>query len=204
MFLKRDPLLRAFVVLILFTNMIDAAKLSVLLPVYSERELGGAVAFGLLVGTMGGGALVGNLVFSAVGARLPRRPTLVIAFSLAGGPPLLALAAGLPLGALLAVTAVAGFCAGAVNPMIGAIKLERVPAGLRARVYGLIQAGAWAAVPIGALVGGFGVDRLGLRLTLLTLGISYLVLTLVPTLGGPWRGLDNRPSPVSSPDARRP
>lgn len=203
-FLRGEPLLRAFVVLLLLTNMIDAAKSSVLLPVYAERELGGAVAFGLLVGTMGGGALVGNLIFSAVGARLPRRPTLVIAFSVAGGPPLLALAAGLPLGALVAVTAVAGFCAGAVNPMIGAVKLECVPAGLRARVYGLIQAGAWAAVPIGALVGGFGVERLGLRPTLIALGISYLALTLTPALGGPWRGLDNRPAPVSSPDARRP
>ena len=84
-----------------------------------------------------------NLIFGAVGARLPRRPILVIAFSVAGGPPLLALAGGLPLGALVAVIAVAGFCAGAVNPMIGAVKLECVPAGLRARVYGLIQAGAW-------------------------------------------------------------
>jgi len=131
-----------------------------------------------------------NLIFGAVGARLPRRPILVIAFSVAGGPPLLALAVGLPLGALVAVIAVAGFCAGAVNPMIGAVKLECVPAGLRARVYGLIQAGAWAAVPLGALVGGFGVDR--------------LALTLAPAVGGPWRGLDNRPAPVSSPDARRP
>lgn len=202
-FLKREPLLRAFVVLILFTNMIDAAKGSVLLPTYAARELGGAVAFGLLVGTMGGGALLGNLVFGAVGARLPRRPTLVIAFSLAGGPPLLALAAGLPLGALLMVTALAGFCAGAINPMLGAIKLERVPAGLRARVYGLIQAGAWTAVPIGALLGGFGVERLGLRPTLLTLGLSYLVITLAPALGGPWRGLDHRPATVPTPDKQR-
>lgn len=202
-FLKREPLLRAFVVLILFTNMIDAAKGSVLLPTYAARELGGAVAFGLLVGTMGGGALVGNLVFGAVGARLPRRPTLVIAFTLAGGPPLLALAAGLPLGALLTVTALSGFCAGAINPLLGAIKLERVPAGLRARVYGLIQAGAWAAVPIGALLGGFGVERLGLRPTLLTLGLAYLAITLTPALGGPWRGLDHRPAPFPSPDERR-
>jgi len=201
-FLKREPLLRAFVVLILFTNMIDAAQGSVLLPVYAARELGGGVAFGLLVGTMGGGALVGNLVFSGVGARLPRRPTFVATFSVAGGPPLLALAAGLPFGALVTVAAVAGFCAGAVNPMIGAVKLERVPAGMRARVYGLIQAGAWAAVPLGALVGGFGVEQFGLRPTLVTLGVTYLALTLTPALGGPWRALDNRPAAFSSANAR--
>lgn len=198
-FMLAQPLLRALVALLLLTNMIDAAKSSVLLPVYADRELGGAFAFGLLVGVMGGGALAGNLVFGAVGHRLPRRPTFVIAFTLAGAPPLLAFTAGLPLAALVAVTAVAGFAAGAINPMIGAVKLERVPAGMRARVYGLIQAGAWAAVPLGALGGGLAVSHLGLRPTLLVLGIGYLLLTLSPLRGGPWRDLDvRRPTTASA------
>lgn len=191
-FVAREPLLRAFVVLILFTNAIDAAKSTVLLPVYAERELGGALAFGLLVGTMGGGALVGSLVFGAVGHRLPRRATFSIAFALAGAPPLLGLAAGLPLPVLLGISSISGFFAGAINPLIGTVKLERIPAGMRARANGLIQAGAWSAVPLGALGGGLAVERFGLTETLLTLGLIYLGLTLSPLLGGPWRELDKR------------
>jgi MFS family permease len=197
-FVAREPLLRAFVVLVFLTNAIDAAKSTVLLPVYAERELGGAVAFGLLVGTMGGGALLGSLVFGAIGHRLPRRPTFALAFALAGAPPSLSLAAGLPLPVLLGITAASGFCAGAINPLMGTVKLERIPPDMRARANGLIQAGAWAAVPLGALGAGFAVEKLGLTETLLALGLIYLALTLSPLLGGPWRELDERrPTPMS-------
>ena len=194
-FLRREPLLRAVVMLVLITNCFDAAKSSVILPVYADRELGGAVAFGLLVGTMGGGALVGSLAFGAVGHRLPRRFTFVVAFTFAGAPPYLALAAGLPLPGLLVVTALAGFSAGAINPILGTIELERIPAGMRARVFGLINAGCWAAMPIGALVAGFAIEQFGITATLVTIGSGYLLVTLTPLLGGPWRDMD-RPQPA--------
>ncbi len=197
-FLVHEPLLRAVVVLVLCTNLLDAAKSTVLLPVAAEANLGGAVAFGLLVGTMGGGALVGSLLFAAVGHRLPRRPLFVGGFLLAGGPPLLALAAAVPLPVQLAVTAVAGLAAGSLNPIIGTLKLERVPAGVRARVYGVIGAAAWAAVPLGALVAGWAVELVGLTPTLLACGVLYLLAALVPLRGGPWASMGPAPA-VRSP-----
>ena len=204
-FTATDPLLRAVVLLVLVTNMFDAAKATVLLPVYAERHLGGAVAFGLLVGAMGAGALVGSLVYGVVGHRLPRRPTFVISFVFAGAPPFLALAAGLPLPALLAIACAAGFSAGSINPMLGTVKLERVPAGMRARVYGVANAGSWAAVPLGALLGGLAVERVGLTPSLVAIGVAYVVVTLTPVLGGPWRGLDRRATvPLAASVARRP
>jgi MFS family permease len=139
---------------------------------------------------MGGGALVGSLLFGTVGHRLPRRMAFVIAFALAGAPPYFALAAGLPLPALLIVTGLAGLAAGAINPIIGTIKLERVPTRMRARVFGLIQAGCWAAMPLGALLAGVSVDRLGLTATAVGVGAAYLLVTLTPLLGGPWRQMD--------------
>lgn len=189
-FLRREPLLRAVVLLVVVTNFFDAAKSTVILPVYADRELGGAVAFGLLVGTMGGGALVGSLVFGAVGHRLPRRPTFVIAFTLAGAPTYFALATGLPLAGLLLVTVLAGFSAGAINPILSTIQLERVPAGMRARVFGLVGAGCWAAMPLGALTAGLAVEQFGITTTLITIGAAYLLVTLTPLLGGPWRNMD--------------
>ena len=132
-------------------------------------------------------ALAGALLFGAVGARLPRRATFVVAFTVAGAPPFLALAAAAPLPALVAVTAVSGLAAGAINPVIGTLKLERVPPGMRARVYGVIGAGAWAAMPLGSLLAGWATEHVGLRPTLLACGCAYLLITLTPLLGGPWR-----------------
>lgn len=189
-FTVREPLLRAIVLLVLLTNLLDAAKTSVLLPVYAERQLGGGAAFGLLIGVMAAGALAGNLTYGAVGHRLPRRPVFVVAFALAGAPPLLAMGGGAPLHRLVPLVALAGFCAGAINPIIGVVKLERVPPGMRARVYGLVNAGCWAAVPLGALLAGLAVEQVGLRPTLVAAGVAYLLVSLTPLLGGPWRGLD--------------
>ncbi|MFF5174469.1 MFS transporter [Micromonospora sp. NPDC000089] len=192
-FLVREPLLRVMVLLLLVTNLFDATKSSVLMPVVADRELGGATAFGLLVGAMGGGAMGGSLVFSAIGHRLPRRATFVTAFAVAGAPPFWALAAAPPLPVMVAVMAVAGLAAGALNPLIGAVELERVPANLRARVYGVIGAGCWAGVPLGAFGAGLAVDRVGTTRTLVTIGACYLLVVLTPLLGGPWRDL-SRPS----------
>ncbi|ATO12930.1 MFS transporter [Micromonospora sp. WMMA2032] len=193
-FLVREPLLRAMVLLVLVTNLFDAAKSQVLLPVVADRELGGPAAFGLLVGTMGGGALVGSLVFSAIGHRLPRRATFVTAFAVCGAPPLWALAAAPPLPVVVAVVAVAGLAAGALNPLMGAVEVERVPPGMRARVFGVIGAGAWAAMPVGAVGAGLAADRFGPTSTLVTIGACYLLVVLTPLLGGPWREMRRPPS----------
>jgi MFS family permease len=199
-FLLREPLLRAVILLVLCTNVLDAAKSSVLLPVAAQRQLGGPIAYGLLVGTMAGGALAGSLLFSAVGHRLPRRATFVTAFTLAGAPPLLALALDLPLPVLVAITATAGLAAGAINPIISTLKLERVPPGMRARVYGVMGAGTWAGMPLGSLAAGLATEHIGLTATLTTAGATYLLLTLTPLLGGPWKHMS---APQSSPGSDR-
>jgi MFS family permease len=190
----RDRLLRALVLLVVVTNLLDAAKAIVILPIYANRELGGAVALGLLFGVWGGGALLGSLLFGVIGHRLPRRLTFTVAFTLAGGPLYFAYAAGFSLTVLVILTALSSFAAGGINPMIGVLKLERVPAGMRARVYGLIGAGCWAAMPLGSLLAGFAIDHLTLHGTLLLAGSCYCLITLIPALGGPWREMDRRDS----------
>jgi len=170
-------------------------------PVYAARELGGGLALGLLFGASGFGALTGSLLFGSVGHRLPRRATFVIGFCVAGGVPALTMAAGLPLPVLIVTAALAGVGAGAINPTISLIKLQRVPAGVRASVYGIIGAGAWAAMPLGALLGGVAVDAGGLTTTLVIVGVLYILTTLTPALGGPWRTMDHPISPPPAEDA---
>jgi len=202
-FVVRDPLMRLLVGLVLVTNLLDAARGSTLLPLYANDRLGGAAALGLLVATMGGCALAGTVVFGLVAHRMPRRVTFVACFALAGGPSSLAFALGAPLPVLVAATAVSGLAAGALNPILGAVELERVPEPLRGRVFGLLNAGAWAGVPAGALLGGLAADTIGLTLAFGIVAAVYTLVTLTPLTGGTWRQMERGayPTHVARPDA---
>ncbi|WP_394217067.1 MFS transporter [Brachybacterium vulturis] len=83
--------------------------------------------------------------------------------------------------------ALCGLAAGALNPIIGSVQYQRVPAGLRARVFGLVTAGAWAGMPLGGLVGGLGASLVGVRPTFAIIAVIYITATLTPLLGGAWR-----------------
>jgi MFS family permease len=195
-FIVRDPLMRLIVGLVLITNLLDAARGSTLMPLYANDRLGGAAALGLLVAVMGGCALVGNVAFGFVAHRAPRRVTFAVCFALAGGPSSAAFALGAPLPVLIATTALSGLAAGAINPILGAVELERVPEYMRGRVFGLINAGAWAGVPFGALLGGIAADTIGLALAFGIIALVYTLATLSPLAGGTWREMERRPAPT--------
>jgi MFS family permease len=186
-FVVRDPLMRLIVALVLVTNLMDAARGSSLTPLYADDRLGGAAALGVIVAVTGGCALIGNVAFGFVAHRMPRRVTLSVCFALAGGPSSAAFALGAPFPVLIAATALAGLAAGALNPILGAVELERVPEHMRGRVFGLVNAGAWAGVPFGALLGGIAADTIGLGLAFGFIAVLYTLVTLSPLTGGAWR-----------------
>lgn len=200
-FVVRDPLMRLIVALVLVTNLLDAARGSTLLPLYANDRLGGAAALGLLVATMGGCALAGNVAFGFVAHRVPRRVTFVACFTLAGGPSSLAFALGAPLPVLVAATALSGLAAGALNPILGTVQLERTPEHLRGRVFGLVTAGAWAGIPAGALLGGVAADTIGLTVAFGIVAVVYTTVTLTPLTGGHWRLMERRGPPGDRPPA---
>jgi len=185
-FVATDPLLRGVVLLVLVTNAIDAARSATLMPLYAAERLDGAASLGCIVAAFGGAALAGTVVFGFIAHRLPRRIPFVVCFSLAGVS-LCAPALGLDTGWLVVVSLVAGFAAGAINPIIGAVELERVPPAMRARVLGLITAGAWAGMPVGAALGGLAAEAWGLTTTFAVAAVIYLLATLSPLRGGAWR-----------------
>ncbi len=193
----RAPLLRAVVLMVMVTNALDVARSNVLLPVYANSILGGARALGLIVGAMGLGAFVGALLFSAIGPRLPRRATFAWGFLLAGGPSMLVYATQPGIVWCLVATALSGLAAGALNPIIGTVLLEEVPPDMRARVDGAVGAGAWAAMPVGALLAGALVERVGLLPCFVAFGVAYLVVTLVPFFPSPWRSMNRAPAVVA-------
>ncbi|HEX5808132.1 MAG TPA: MFS transporter, partial [Anaerolineales bacterium] len=176
-FIARDQLILSIVVMVMLTNFLDAIFGGVLQPVYVREVYGSALNLGLLIAANGGGAVIGGLLFAAIGHRLPRHATFVGAFVLTGFR-FWVYALYPPIWVLVAVTLITSIGAGPLNPIIGAIEFERIPSTMRGRVFGAITAGAWIAMPLGMLLGGVLTDRLGTLIMLVGLGVTYLITTV--------------------------
>jgi MFS family permease len=203
-FLWRDPILRSVVVIFLVSNMLDTGLSQVLLPTYARTTAHDPRVFGFLVAAVGAGAVAGTIAYGVLGTRLPPRITLAICMLAAGAPRPLVLAAGAPFAVAVAVTAAAGFMAGAINPLIGAIQYDRIPARLRARVLGASTAGAYAGMPLGGVLASTLADLAGLRVSFVVFAVLYVLLAVPPLLGGSWRTatyqtLQSKPSAQTAP-----
>lgn len=197
--IRHDALLRGIVLMVMATNLLDAAWASVLLPVYARDVLGSSVAQGLLVGVFGVGALSGTVVYGVFGPRLPRWPVYTAAFLVCGPPRALSLAADVPLAGLVVLSLVCGLACGALNPVLTAVELERIPAEHRASVYGVSGAGSLIGMPVGAVAAGVATQTVGVHTALLVAGLLYLAATLVPVARARvWRQMDaTRPARVA-------
>jgi predicted MFS family arabinose efflux permease len=187
-FIWDSRLLRAMVLTVLVSNFIEA-PFPVVMAVFAEETYGSATDLGLMYGVFGGGALVGALVYSSLGHRLPRRRLFVGCF--AAIPVIylvLATQPSLPV-ALVALAAV-GLAAGPLNPLIFTIVAEIVPVQLRGRVFGAVRAGAWASIPLGILLGGLVVEAIGAPSTFLAIGISYAALVAYGFFNPAFREMD--------------
>jgi MFS family permease len=168
-FIWNHRLTRALVTMVLLSNLVEAPY-SVVLTVFAEEKYDSATALGLMLGVLGGTALAGALVYSAIGHRLPRRRTFLLCFAFVPvGYLALATTPSLPVS--LAALAVAGFAAGPINPLLITVQTEIVPSHLRGRVFGAVRAGAWAAIPLGILLGSAAVAVAGVAVTFLAMGV---------------------------------
>lgn len=189
-FVLRSRLLLAITLMVMFTNGLNHGWSAVLLPVHAREHLGGAAAIGLITAVFGGSALLGALVYGAVGHRFGRRAVFTIAFLIAGSPLFLVPAVTRTTVPLVLTVAVGGFCAGTLNPILTTVMYERIPDRLRSRVTGVTTAGVLLATPVGSVAAGYLVERYGLVSALLTTGGLYLLATLTPAIFPAWRDLD--------------
>ncbi|MGN9839845.1 MFS transporter [Nonomuraea sp. H19] len=194
-FLWSDRLQVSATTMVVVVNLLDTGVTQVLLALYARDVTDDPRAFGLLAGAVGAGALAGTIVYGAAGARLPRRLTFGLSFVLAGVPRVLVLALGAPLPVALGVTALSGFAAGAINPILGVMQYDRIPAHLRARVLGTMNAAAYAGMPVGGLLAGSLTEVAGLTATLYAFTCVYLLASVPPFVGRAWRELDLAAAP---------
>ncbi len=187
-FIWQRRVLRAVVLMVLLSNLLEA-PFPVVMSVFAREEYGSASDLGLMFGVFGGGALAGSLVYSAIGHRLPRRRTFLWCFA---GIPIayLALATLPPLPVALVALAVTGLVAGPINPLLFTVLTEIVPTQLRGRVFGAVRGGAWAAIPLGTLVGGVLVGAIGVAPTFLAIGVLLALVVAHGFVNPAFREMD--------------
>lgn len=176
-FIYTDKLMLAIVVMIMLTNFLDAIYSGVVQPVFVKQVYGQALDLGLLIAANGAGAVIGALIFSAIGPRLPRHAVFVFGFVLTSLRFFL-FATYPSIWIAIPLVVFASLGAGPLNPILGAVEFERVPKNMRGRVGGAIGAGAWSAMPLGMLIGGVLTEQLGVWPMLIGLGVIYLITTL--------------------------
>jgi MFS family permease len=195
-----EPVVRVIVLTVMVTNFLDAPFVSVIMPVFARDLYHSAVVFGLTVSVFGGGSLLGAILYGVAGHRLPRRPIYIALFIFAGTRFwVLALFPTLPI--VLGTLALDGLASGPINPIIGTVLQERVPASMRGRVFGAVTASAWSAMPIGVLGAGYLLVAIGLRAVLLICAALYLVTTISLLFS---RGLRQMDASAAAPPSSEP
>ncbi|MGH8928342.1 MAG: MFS transporter [Acidimicrobiia bacterium] len=190
-FIWDDRLIRAVLAMVMITNLLDYGVFAVLFPLYADEVLGGPTALGLIIGAFGIGSVLGAVVYGAVGDRLPKRLTFLLAFLIGGSPRLFLLAAQPGLEVILPSYLVLGIATGAINPLLLVVAYQRIPAVIRGRAFGVTRAAAWGAMPLGTILAGYLADAFGLRATVFVFASAYLLASLSPAIGKVWLQMDD-------------
>ena len=176
---------RLIIALMISVTMIQflRANLLVIMPVYVREYFESAADFGFMFAALGGGGLVSSIMFGIWGHLLPRRPviltgvsSLMLAFFLLAATP--------PFWLILVGLVGIGFLGGPMIPLIFTLLQERTPADLRGRVFGLYDAGIFAAMVPGRIMAGYLIEWTGVIQTLLLVGGTY-ILALIGIFANP-------------------
>ncbi len=182
--------------MIAVTNLLDLAWASVIVPVWALDTGYGAGLVGATFAVFAAGSIVGALIAAAWGERIPRFRTYLIAFLVTGLPRFVVMAFDTPLWLVFTVFVVGGFASGFLNPILGAVFFERIPAPLVGRVSSLSTSVCFALMPLGGLLGGVLIAGIGLSPALLVIGTAYFVATMAPAVLPSFREMDRRPTPA--------
>ncbi len=161
---------------------------AVLGPVVADSELGGADVWGVIIGAMGIGALLGAV--SAIRGAL-NRPMLAVAWtSVLGAPALVALAVGAPVWVIVACSVVNGFAMMFGNTVWESTLQRHIPIESLSRVSAYDWFGSFAFAPLGMALWGPVAQVIGIEPALLlagglTLAAGFALLAVrdIRTLG---------------------
>lgn len=195
-FIRHDELLWPMVVLLASANAISASITGVILPFYAKETFGSAASLGVIMAAMGGGGFLGSTLYGLWNSRIPRRMVWMGSFMLA---PLefWVFTVSPSVALIVAVFLVVGFATGPLNPLMVTIRHERSPEALRGRVFSTYSAVSMAAQPLGILLAGSLIDRIGFLPTVIAFAAGAQLVGLTTLVVPAFRRMDAlRPAPA--------
>ena len=186
-YLRADSLLLWLAIGLTLMNFLNSPFWGVVLPVLVEERFGHAAQLGLLFTAFGAGSLLGGLAYGAVGHRFRARRRLIYLVGMMSFCLMVwVFTLEIPYPLMLALVFVEGLVTGPVNPLLLAVRLERIPEALRGRVFATFSGLAAAAMPLGMLAAGWLFETAGVQggmtvmaiVTTLAVGVLWLVRPL--------------------------
>lgn len=185
-YIRRSVTLRR----LLFAQAAAFVFFSAVLPievVYAKETLGvGDAGYGLLLGSWGGGMVLGSIVFAAL--RRASLPVLLVFSTLAVGAGYLGMAAAPTLPVACAAACLGGTGNGIQWVGVVSAVQEQTIDAMQARVMSVLESVAAAMPGIGFLLGGVVTTVLEPRATFLVAGLGVLAIVAIsiPLLGRNW------------------
>ncbi|MEX1157597.1 MAG: MFS transporter [Thermomicrobiales bacterium] len=190
-FIRQDGLIFWLAVSFSLGGLLAEPVYSVIMPVYAKEVYGNALDLGFMYAALGGGSIVGAVIFAIFGHRMPRRATILTGFTVRALT-FWALVFMPPIGFVVAAIVINATALEPTNPLVQTIFQERIPDGMRGRVFGTITAIATTTAPVGMIAYGLLISKFGLQTTLYifaTVNLSLpLMLAAIPAfrkLGAP-------------------
>jgi MFS family permease len=183
-----DPLLRDMTWLSMALVAVYMPIEGVILPVLFEKRDASA-ALGLVLTALAAGGIVGALSYGALSGRFRRYRVFTAAMVLASVS-ILGMALAPAYWMLVAAAALAGFFWGPVDPLINVAMQTRTDPTKRGRVLGVLMAAGYAAGPVGYLVAGPVVERVGAQTTFVAVGVIITAVAIAGSLLPSLRKLD--------------
>lgn len=191
-FMYRDKLLFWTLLSSSLGSLLAEPLYTIILQVYVQETYGTAENLGFILAGLAIGSLIGNAIFVGMSDRLPRRELFIYGFGIralafivfAFVPPWWVIAIAITVGAIALEP---------VNPLSQSILQERVPPGMRGRVFGVVSAIQVSTLPIGIMMYGFLLDAIGLQATLILFVIANMLLPITLILNPYLKELNRRP-----------
>ncbi|MFJ8856564.1 MFS transporter [Streptomyces sp. NPDC102437] len=171
-------------------NACFGGAIMVLGPAVAEQELGGAVAWSVVLAAHSAGFVLGSLIAIRIRPRYPLRTGVLVTFGFF--PPYLLLAAGAPTWLIAAGMLTAGVCIDVFEVLWRTTVHTHVPEHAMSRVSSYDSLASFICTPLGLAVAGPVAAHIGIAETLVLSGVLVTVTSTIPLFFTAVRDLPSR------------